>query len=316
MRSKRTWLIAALVGLIAVIGFMMLSGGGSEETEQVAQQPQINTGKVVVVKQDVPPRTVLTPEMIEVQDMPAEYIHPMATTKFEDALEMISLVPINAGEQLLATKIADPDTNYLSYKLKEGHVAYTVPVSDLTGAAGMIRVGDEVHVLGNFTADVAGEDLSQFVLYDIKVVAIGQDMGMNGMAEADAFSSMTVEVTPEEASKLSWTANQGSLSFILKSVLDKEDAEILAAIEAETFFDDVEGYDDKEYIDLLNKVIEMRKAEEELGGASGVDVQHIRNDLNFDRFYYDDLPAKSKDSKEGTSQDATGKESDTDSTVK
>lgn len=288
MRSKRTWLVAILVGLIAVIGFIMLKGGGSGETDQVAQQPQINLGSVVVVKQDVPPRTVLTLEMIEVQEMPAEYIHPMAATKIENALDMISLVPINAGEQLLQTKIADPNTNYLSYKLKEGHVAYTVPVSDLTGAAGMIRVGDEVHVLGNFTEDVAGKDLSQFVLYDIKVIAIGQDMGMNGMAEADAFSSMTVEVTPEQASKLAWSANQGALSFILKSVLDKEDAEVLAAIEAKTFFEDVEDYEDKEYLDLLSKIIEIRKAEEELGGNSGIDVQHIRNDLNYDRFYYDD----------------------------
>lgn len=289
MRSKRTWLVAILVGLIAVIGFIMLKGGGSGETDQVAQQPQINLGSVVVVKQDVPPRTVLTSEMIEVQEMPAEYIHPMAATKIENALDMISLVPINAGEQLLQTKIADPNTNYLSYKLKEGHVAYTVPVSDLTGAAGMIRVGDEVHVLGNFTKDVAGKDLSQFVLYDIKVIAIGQDMGMNGMAEADAFSSMTVEVTPEQASKLAWSANQGALSFILKSVLDKEDAEVLAAIEAKTFFDGAEDFEDKEYLDLLQKVVEIREAEGKLGDLGKGDVQQIRNDLNYERFYYDEL---------------------------
>lgn len=290
MRSSRAWIIAALIGVIAVVGFMFLGKGGSEGTEQVAQQPAADLGKVVVVKQDIEPRTIITPEMVEIQQVPAEYIHPMALVKVEDALKMITLVPVNAGEQLLATKIADPNTNYLSYKLKEGHVAYTVPVSDLTGAAGMIRVGDIVHVLGNFAKDVAGKEQSKFVLYDLKVLTIGQNMAVNGMSEtADSFSSMTLEVTPDQAQKLSWAQNHGSLTFILKSVLDKQDSEDLVAVEAKTFFGDEEKYQDLEYLNTMKEISELREAEKKLMEYGKGDLQRVREDLEYDRFYYDDL---------------------------
>lgn len=308
MRSSRAWLIAGLVGMIAVLGFMFFGKGGSEETDQVAQQPKTELGGVVVVKQDIGPRTILTPEMLEVQQVPAEYVHPMALVKVEDALKMITLVPVNAGEQLLATKIADPNTNYLSYKLKEGHVAYTVPVSDLTGAAGMIRVGDIVHVLGNFAKDVAGKDQSKFVLYDLNVLTIGQNMAVNGTAEsAESFSSMTLEVTPEQAQKLSWAQNHGSLTFILKSVLDKSDEEELIAVEAKTFFGDEDKYKDLEYMTTIQEISELREAEQKLLEYGKGDLQRIRKNLEYDRFYYDDLNPNSEKSTTKESKTSTEK---------
>lgn len=300
MRSSRAWIVAALIGMIAVLGFMFLGKGGQDETEQVAQQPAADLGGVVVVKQDIGPRTILTPEMVEVQQVPAEYVHPMALVKVEDALKMITLVPVNAGEQLLATKVADPNTNYLSYKLKEGHVAYTVPVSDLTGAAGMIRVGDIVHVLGNFAKDVAGKDQSKFVLYDLKVLTIGQNMAVNGTAEnAESFSSMTLEVTADQAQKLSWAQNHGSLTFILKSVLDKSDEEELVAVEARTFFGDEDKYKDLEYMNTLKEISDLREAEQKLLEYGKGDLQRIRENLEYDRFYYDDLNPNSGAAKKG-----------------
>lgn len=289
MRSSRAWLIAALFGVIAVLGFMFFSGGGSKETDQVAELPVANLGSVVVVKQDVEPRTVLTPEMIEVQQVPAEYIHPMAIVSLEKALDMITLVPVNAGEQLLQTKIADPSTNYLSYKLKEGHVAYTVPVSDLTGAAGMIRVGDQVHVLANFPKELAGNDMTDFVLYDTKVISIGQNMAMNAQSEsADSFANMTLEVLPEHAMQLAYAQNQGSLQFILKSAFDNLDTEDLEAVTADTFFGESEDYKDVEYLSVMKEIIELRETEEKLLKFGQGDLQRVREDLDYDRFYYDD----------------------------
>lgn len=311
MRNKKTLMIAAFVGILAII-VLMLFTGGSDETEValVEETPSsaANMGEVIVVRQDMPARTVITPEMIEVQNKPAEYIHPMAVTKIEDALEMITLVPINAGEEIIQTKIADPNTNYLSYKLKEGHVAFTVPVSDLSAAAGMIRVGDQVHVLGNFAEDVAGKNLSQFVLYDLKVLAIGQDMAMNGMSpDAESFANMTLEVTTEQATELSWASNHGTLTYILKSVLDKEDTEEFEAAYAASFFGDVPQYEDKEYTDMLKKVIELRENEQKLNEYGKGDVDTVRNELEYSRFYYDYL--NKKDSTSGdASKGGTGKE--------
>lgn len=294
MRSSKAWLIALLVGVMCLFFFIVFVGGGDtpvgEDGNQVATRPIEQLGSVVVFTQDIPARTPITPEMIEVQQVPAEYIHPMALLSVEDAVDMITLVSINAGEQLLNTKIADPNTNYLSYRLKEGHVAFPVAVSELTSAGGMIRVGDVVHVLGNFTEDVAGEDMTDFFLYDINVIAIGQDMAINAKSEgADAMSTMTLEVTPEQAQQLTWAQNHGSIAFILKSALDKYATEDLEKVTAENFFGDVEAFDDLEYLKVLQKIASIRQAEEALNEFGKGDVQHIREQLGYDKFYYDEL---------------------------
>lgn len=293
-----------LIALIAVILLFVViqkvvggkgeSGGDDvslEPSEEVAMSESEGKtdlaalAEVVVVKQDVPARTTITPEMLEVQKVPSQYIHPMAITKYEEALDMISLVPINAGEQLIQTKVADAETNYLSYKLKEGHVGFTVPVTELTAAAGMLRVGDEVHVLGNFTSDVAGKDLTKFILSDLKILAIGKDMAINAMANEDSgFSNMTLEVTPEQATQLSWAAEQGSLTYILKSVLNKEDLEDMEIAEAKMFFGDIENFADKEYKDAIQKVIELRELEATLKDLNPEDLENIRHELDYTRY--------------------------------
>lgn len=295
MRSSRAWILALLIGVISVAIFFMISSGGDKGGEEIAQEEQIQLADVVIVLQDIPPRTEITPEMVEVQQMPAEYIHPMAVITAEDAIDMISLIPMNAGEQLLKTKIADPNTNYLSYQLREGYVAFTVAVSELTSAGGMIRVGDRVNVLGNFSPEVAGDDITTFFLYDIPVIAIGQNMGI-GHTEEDAsnFANMTLEVTPEDAQKLAWAQNHGAISFILTSVMDKDDYKEIDAINAKSFFGDTDAFKDKEYLEMLKKFTELRQTEEELHEFGQGDVQHIRDKLNYEGFYYDNLNKKPK----------------------
>lgn len=296
MKSKKPLILIAvlLIGLLVVGGIFvaaLLLSGSSEPTEQVAMtevEAQSETGvdtstlgSVVVVKQDVTSRTTITAEMLEVQNIPAQYIHPMAVTDYKEALEMISLVPINAGEQLIQTKIADPTTNYLSYKLKEGHVAFTVPVSDLTANAGMVRVGDQVHVLGNFTEDVAGEDMTQFLLSDLLIISIGQDMAVNAMAPNGGLSNMTLEVTPEEATQLSWAVEYGNLSYILKSVLEDQDLEDIEMVTAEYFFGDIDGFKDTEYKDALSNILEIRELESEVTDEDRLTIQ---KEVNYDRY--------------------------------
>ena len=290
MRSSRAWIMALLIGLISVAMFFVFTSGGGESEEEIAQQIEVQLGEVIIVRQDIPPRTEITADMIDVQKMPAEFIHPMALISSEDAIDMISLIPMNAGEQLLKTKIADPNTNYLSYQLREGHVAFTVAVSELTSAGGMIRVGDRVNVMANFSPDVAGDEVTTFFLYDIPVIAIGQDMGIGHTEEGEGgFGNMTLEVTPENAQRLAWAQNQGAISFILTSVMDKDNYKELDAINAKSFFGDTEEFKDLEYMAMLRQFYELRQAEENLLEYGQGDVQHIRNLLNYQRFYYDNL---------------------------
>ena len=230
MKSKSIFLIGLLllcVTAFAIYGFMASSAKKAEQEqaaleETVAVAPR-QLSKVVVVKQDISARSQLTPEMIDIQEVPAEYIHPMAILNVDDAINKLTLIPLNAGEQLLQTKIADPDTDYLSYILREGYVAYTVPISELTTAAGMVRIGDKVHVMGEFAEGIAGEDIVHYVLTDVPIIAIGQDLGINSSTSANNFSTMTLELLPEQAQQMAWSQSHGTLNFILTSILSDEE---------------------------------------------------------------------------------------------
>jgi len=281
-----------LVGVLSLAGFMYLSNEAGEPGG-VAELPRVQMGNVVTTRQDIAPRVQILPEMLQVVQMPSEFIHPLAVMSLDDAVNMLTLVPVNSGVQLLRTAIADPNTDFLSYRLNEGHVAFTVPVSDITSAGGMIRVGDQVNVMGLFAEDVAGEALSKFFLYDINVIAVGRDLAMNASAPAEGFSSMTLEVTPESAQKLAWAQNHGTITFVLKSAMDGEASEILEAVTAESLFGGRQDFRDLEYLELLTRMTALRGAEEGLLEFGHGDVTQVRRELGYDRFFWDNLnPAR------------------------
>lgn len=308
MRSKKAWLIAILVGLLCYLGFSTLLSKpktATPETE-VAQVETKKMGQVVSAVQDIPARTEITADMVKISSKDASNVHPMSALSLDEVIGKVTLIPINAAEDLLVTKIADPDVDFLSYRLKEGMVAHQVSVTELSAAGGMLRVGDKVHIMGDFKSDVAGEDVSQFFMYDVSIIAIGKDMGTNSMADAEGFSSMTLQVSPEDALRLSWAQNHGTLTFILKSVYDTLNMEDIEAVKASTFFGDTAEFKDLKYNELLNKLTQIRSAEEELASFGKGDVQAIREQLNYDNLYYDDLNV-SKQEAQSTDGAVSGK---------
>ena len=290
MKGTRAWLIAALVGVISIMSYFFLISN-NDKNQQTAQKVSVQYGKVVKITQDVPSRIQLKAEMLKLDEQtPSEYIHPMAVIDLKDAVNMITLVPLNAGEQLLKTKIANPDTNFLSYRLKEGHVPFPVPISELTASGNMIRVGDKVNVLGNFAKNVSGKDSTQYIMYDVPVIAIGNQMAINtSAADSEKSSTMTLEVTPEDAEKLSWAQGHGNLTFVLKSVMDKDSSNKVVSVDSKSLFGDTQDYKDLEYVNMINGVNTIRGAEKGLIEYGQGDLQQIRKQLDYNKFYYDNL---------------------------
>lgn len=270
MKGSKKWILITLIVVIfatIALTFLVKNAGKNKQAEQanatniedtVAVSTQMQ--KVVVVTQDIAARSVITEEMLDIQEMPAEYIHPMALISTEDALNKLTLIPLNAGEQLLSTKIADPDTDYLSYMLKEGYVAYTVPISELTTNAGMIRVGDKVHVLGEFDAGTAGEDVEHFVLTDLTILALDQNLGLNTSVADGGYSTMTLELLPEQAQILAWAASHGSLNFILTSVLSDEENTQMRTITGQDVLGEISTYKQLEFINTITRELSVIQA--------------------------------------------------------
>lgn len=97
--------------------------------------------------------------------------------------------------------------------------AVAIRVNDVTGVGGFVMPGDRVDVLHTYKAgDELIDTVSNMIIRDVRVLAIDQiaDESTEGAVVAKA---ATLEVSEEQAAKLSLSAKVGSLDLVLRPML-------------------------------------------------------------------------------------------------
>jgi pilus assembly protein CpaB len=105
--------------------------------------------------------------------------------------------------------------------------AITVPVNASSSVAGFIFPGDHVDMVLNQTVSGGGEGpalkVSETIIRNLRVLATDQritEKDDDGKTQVKTFSSVTLEVTPRIAEKISVAQSIGSLSLSLRSIAD------------------------------------------------------------------------------------------------
>ncbi|HEY8765646.1 MAG TPA: Flp pilus assembly protein CpaB [Dehalococcoidia bacterium] len=220
--SNRLLLIFALVlGLLcAILVGVYLSGLSSSDTTPTTT----TTVPVVVALQDIPPLTVVTDTMLTVKTVPTDLAVLGAFTKPADAVGQTAQVQITVGEQVLPSKVTSTlsaaslygNNVPLSLLLPTGARAFSIAVSQVTSAGGLVRAGDYVDIISGTShatnAPGATNISSCYVLQDVQVLVVGGTLAnpksqTNAAALAatlpdPAASVMTFAVTPQNASVL------------------------------------------------------------------------------------------------------------------
>lgn len=230
--NSRTLLLAALLlGLIAaiLIGLYLsnLDGGGEKAAP-------VTTRTVVVAATEIDPLTQITAEMLAVKAIPLDLVLTGALGDTKDAVGQTAQVSIVSGEQVLQSKLTSPDSALdffgneapLSLIIPEGMRGFTVSMSSVGAAGGLVRPGDHVDLI------LTGEILNApdagtltgasacYVLQNVEVLALNTDLSRTtstsdaaGIAAVDAnpdANRATMAVTPDQAWQLA--AAQKSVS--------------------------------------------------------------------------------------------------------
>jgi pilus assembly protein CpaB len=131
---------------------------------------------------------------------------------------------LGAGQPILDSEVIHPgDHGFLAAVLAPGMRAVTVAVDNVTGANGLIWPGDNVDVLLTQSIADAPESKSiaaEVVLSDVRVIATGAELiksAAAGPAGGPPAQTVTLEVTPDEASRCLVATNLGRLSLIVHS---------------------------------------------------------------------------------------------------
>ncbi len=216
---KKVKLLALVSAVItALLLFVFLS---------TLSQPTDNLTKVITAASDIPANTPITSEMLTTSDMPAASILAGAFTNSSQVVGKVSQTKIFAGEQLLSSKLVatgEDNSGSLAYAIEPGMRAITIPVDQTTGVAYLLTPGDRVDVIGDFL-DESGDtkiSYSKIILENIKILAVDNVYGEDGKinSEAPTYTALTLQVTPQQALKVSMGQFEGQLRVILRSPVD------------------------------------------------------------------------------------------------
>ena len=212
-RAGLLLLFAIVFGLVAAgltwYGFTQMKDEANLKTAAVETAP------VVVAKVRIPPRTVMTADMVDIKQVRVEDKHPKAYSSVNDVVGKTTKQSITAAEQVLTTKFfGDREESGLAFIIPEGMRAISVAVSELSASGGMIVPGDHVDVIAIARASLEkGTEVSPdgrtvtfgeiskatIALQNVEVLAIGQEL--RGTEEATTPAVVSAVTGQETATK-------------------------------------------------------------------------------------------------------------------
>jgi pilus assembly protein CpaB len=215
-----------VVALVLAAGAALLARswitGQIARQQETAAVPQMELTTVVVATAPLRFGNLLSREHVKVIEWPA---NSLPEGSFKDIEELINdeeprvvLQPIEPNEPILITKVTGPGQRAtLSTVISEGMRAMTIRVNDVAGVAGFVLPGDRVDLL--LTREVIEDQpITDVLMQNVKVLGIDQKVQPPEEQQADVVKAVTIEVTVEQAQKITLAASVGELSLALRDV--------------------------------------------------------------------------------------------------
>jgi pilus assembly protein CpaB len=221
--------VAILFGLFAVYlaNTFLLASSQSRDAG--------GTTRVAVARVPLEYGVAVTADKIRFADFPNNSIPKGSFLSIGEILpngqKRIALTSIAVNEPILASKVTGAGQNAsIAALLPDGMRAASVRINDVSGVAGFIQPNDSVDVLiTRSIADQSGQQITDVLLQNTRVIAIGQDAkGESGQPQVA--KTATLQVDPLGAQKLALAQEIGSLSLVLRKPGDDQDSASVATI--------------------------------------------------------------------------------------
>ncbi len=210
-------------GLVASIGI-------SQVMERNSHHPvaKIDTVPIYVALHNINTGDPIDAGMVSLQEWPKDRVPRGAVSSLEELAGRRPRTTIIEGEPILEAKlleagqIADPIRS-----IPKGYRLKTIAVDAETSAAGLLGPGDRVDVQLFVRRDARnGIDSakSKVILQNIRVFAVDQTVqrSSDGSEERTVAKTVSLLLTPEQASKLGLAENLGEISLIPRNPDDED----------------------------------------------------------------------------------------------
>jgi len=265
----------------AVLSVVYLKAREAALIEQLGADEK-RTVAVVVANQDLPKGAQITTAIAAVREIPVDFVHPNAITpnNFSSVEGKVLVEDVPQGKPILDSFIDQDFPMDFSDTIPVGRRAMTINVDEINSQANLTRPGNHIDLYVNIPADVTGfevpgsrggglqqvgggaaafteptgpqvSDVVMPVLQDVRVLATGregyddfQEQLLRGTFRTQAYTTMTIDVTPEQAALLTAAEDNGDLLALLRNRKDRGGAKFAGITTA----------------DLLENSQDMRKA--------------------------------------------------------
>lgn len=229
--------------LIALFAAAIVGLGVYQFLQEMKKPQEVPRTTVVVAATFIPENTQITAEMVTTKAIANESLLENHMQELSSVVGMVMSSDVYPGEQILRDRLiqigeTDSDPNTLAFAVEPGMRAMTIFVNVDTGLVNFLKPGNRVDIVANYAIESTravlnseeGElewiqlPMAQMLEQNLKILAVGATMNKAGTEE---YTSVTLQVTPQEALEISAVPSWGgSLRLLLRSPLDDEIVEL------------------------------------------------------------------------------------------
>lgn len=217
MKPKMLFILSIVLGLVTTLLFF-------QYMKQFTRQNTVSvqTVEVVTAKENIAKNEKITSNKLELVQMPVKDVLPETIKNMAEAEGKLANSMIEKGEPILAHRLSTEQDEgvYVSRKVREGYRAVSIGVNINQSVTNLIEPEDQVDVVFSKVAkDAAGQAASQsgILLKSVRVLAVGRQLltPENTKEPYKEYSSVTLEVKPEDAIKLIDATQEGIINLML-----------------------------------------------------------------------------------------------------
>ncbi len=231
---KKLKIVAALAAIAVAIGIYFF-------LNYLSKPEEVSTSTVLVAAVNIPEKTIVTVDMLLYKELPQEAILKNALTNPETVIGKMVNSDMFVGEQMVSSRVVDvgnqQEATTLGYAVEPGMRAITIAVDNVSGVGFLLLPGDKVDIVTMYERDKinANDDKNRMqakiLVQNVTVLAVDSNMSRSknkilkdaeSGENASGYTSLTIMVTPTDATMLTWAESEGEVRAILRSPIDED----------------------------------------------------------------------------------------------
>jgi pilus assembly protein CpaB len=229
MNRNRLLILVGAIGIGLASGFAVFSSSGTDSPispEKIVERVVIDSVEVLVTKNEIPPAGLVEPSALVWQAWPMGSASGLITRSnrpnaIEELGGALARTALAAGEPIRQDKLLEKGSRFMSVMLAPGKRAIAIPLDQNggTAAGGFVLPNDYVDVV-RVESSTQRSGSSQTILTNVRVLAIGPNVGEKSDEKVALGQTATLELDPEQAEFLIAAMQGASLHLALRGIAE------------------------------------------------------------------------------------------------